>query len=115
LLLELNLAQLMAALHGARFFIGGDTGPLHLAAALGTPVVALYGPTDPAQTGPFSPGAVVLRNAGPEETTYRRGASYSSSMLSITVGQAEQAVVQRMALSRAQGARDGVSAGDARP
>jgi len=33
--------------------IAGDTGPLHLAAALGRPVVGLYGPTDPARNGPY--------------------------------------------------------------
>ena len=33
--------------------IGADTGPLHLAAALGTPLVGLYGPTDPARNGPY--------------------------------------------------------------
>ena len=97
LLLELDLPQLMAALRGARFFAGADTGPLHLAAALGTPVVGLYGPTDPAQTGPYSRDDVVVRNARPEETTYRRGSSYAPSMLSITVEQVEEAVARRLA------------------
>jgi heptosyltransferase-1 len=97
LLLELDLPQLMAALRGARFFAGADTGPLHLAVALGTPVVGLYGPTDPAQTGPYSREDVVVRNARPDETTYRRGSSYAPSMLSITVEQVEEAVARRLA------------------
>lgn len=96
LLLELDLPQLMAALRGAQFFVGGDTGPLHLSVALGTPVVGLYGPTDPAQTGPYSRDDVVVRNARPEETTYRRGSSHAPAMLSITVEQVEDAVVRRM-------------------
>lgn len=56
----------------AKLFIGGDTGPLHLAAALGTPIVAIYGPTDPARNGPFSAADMVLRNRS-EVNHSRRG------------------------------------------
>ncbi|HKO05819.1 MAG TPA: glycosyltransferase family 9 protein [Candidatus Acidoferrales bacterium] len=107
LLLELDLPQLMAALRGARFFVGADTGPLHLSVALGTPVVGLYGPTDPLQTGPYSRQDVVIRNALPHETTYRRGSSYSRSMLSISVEQVEEGVTRRLAAAsiRAEAAR----------
>ena len=45
----------------ARLVVAADTGPLHLACAVGTPVVGLFGPTDPARNGPFSPGDVVVR------------------------------------------------------
>jgi heptosyltransferase-1 len=48
-----NLRELAAILAGAAVVVGGDTGPLHLAAALGTPVVGLYGPTNPRRNGPF--------------------------------------------------------------
>src|SRR6266849_3681498 len=52
-----SLGQLMALLRNALCIVGGDTGPLHLAAALGTPAVAIFGPTDPARNGPYrSPG-----------------------------------------------------------
>lgn len=98
LLLDLDLPELMAAVRGARVFIGGDTGPLHLAAALGTPVVGLYGPTDPARNGPYSAADIVVRNATPEQTTYRRGNSFSGAMLSITVDQVEHAVARRLGL-----------------
>lgn len=53
LLYDGELGQLMAMLRGARCIVGGDTGPLHLAIALGTPAVALYGPTDPTRNGPY--------------------------------------------------------------
>ncbi len=44
-----------ALLARANVFVTGDTGPMHLAAAIGTPLVALFGPTDPHRTGPMSP------------------------------------------------------------
>ena len=48
-----NLRELAWILQQARLVIGGDTGPLHLAAALGTGVIGLYGPTDPRRNGPY--------------------------------------------------------------
>ncbi|MGZ7078638.1 MAG: lipopolysaccharide heptosyltransferase I [Thermoanaerobaculia bacterium] len=48
-----NLRELTTILGNASLVIGGDTGPLHLAAALGVPVVGLYGPTDPRRNGPY--------------------------------------------------------------
>jgi heptosyltransferase-1 len=62
-----GIAQLIALMRHARLFIGGDTGPLHLAAALNVPVVGLFGPTDPARTGPFGVRAIALRH--PESAT----------------------------------------------
>jgi heptosyltransferase-1 len=58
-----DLSQLIALTRKAALFIGGDTGPMHLAAALNVPVVALFGPTDPARNGPYSTRATVLRSA----------------------------------------------------
>ena len=96
--LPLGLGPLMALLRRSKFVVSADTGPLHLASALGTPVVGLYGPTDPARNGPYSGPSqiqsIVIRNPGKSETTYRRGASYSSPMLSITVDQVADAVAR---------------------
>ncbi len=91
-----ELPQLIALLRGAAFFVGGDSGPLHLTVALGTPVIGLYGPTDPARNGPYSPADVVVRNAGPEETTYKRDSAPALSMRSITVDQVVAAVQRRL-------------------
>jgi heptosyltransferase-1 len=90
--LPLGLGPLMALLSRARFVVSADTGPLHLASALATPVVGLYGPTDPARNGPYGGTSIVIRNPAKSETTYRRGASYSSPMLSISVDQVADAV-----------------------
>jgi heptosyltransferase I len=92
--LPLGLGPLMALLRRAKFVVSADTGPLHLASALGTPVVGLYGPTDPARNGPYGGTSIVIRNPAKSETTYRRGASYSSPMLSITADQVADAVAR---------------------
>lgn len=59
------LPELAALLKRAALVLSGDTGPLHLAQAVGTPVVAIFGPTDPTNTGPCGPSAVVLRRSVP--------------------------------------------------
>ena len=97
--IPLTLGPLMALLRRARFVVAADTGPLHLAAALGTPVVGLFGPTDPSRNGPYSvdcPNNIVVRNARNSETTYRRGTAHSPAMLSISVDQVFEAVQQCM-------------------
>src|SRR6202162_92040 len=66
-----TIEELMGLLAHARCVIAADSGPLHLAAALGTPVVGLYGPTDPARNGPFVAGAAIVHKALPEEISYK--------------------------------------------
>jgi heptosyltransferase-1 len=61
-LISCSIAELIALTRRALLFIGGDTGPLHLAAVLQIPVVAIFGPTDPARNGPYGTNSIVLRN-----------------------------------------------------
>ena len=56
---RLSLKGLAAVLRSVDLMITVDSGPMHIAAAVGTPVVALFGPTDPARTGPLGPGRVL--------------------------------------------------------
>jgi len=56
-----SLNQLAAVYHRAQVVVTTDSGPMHLAAAVGTPVVALFGPTAPWRTGPYGPNHVVIR------------------------------------------------------
>jgi heptosyltransferase-1 len=58
-----SISELIALTRRARLFIGGDTGPMHLAAALNVPVAAIFGPTNPARNGPFGTLSIVLRSA----------------------------------------------------
>lgn len=59
---ELDLFELAELYRRCNVVISNDTGPMHLAAAVGTPVIALFGPTDPALVGPYGPGHHVLRD-----------------------------------------------------
>jgi heptosyltransferase I len=67
-----SLSELIALTRRARLFVGGDTGPLHLAVALQVPVVAIFGPTNPARNGPHGERSVVLRSPGSTTTHARR-------------------------------------------
>ncbi len=77
-----SIGELIALARHASLFIGGDTGPMHLAAAVGVPVVTLFGPTDPARNGPYSTKAVVLRNAA-SVTTLSHSAAADPGMMAI--------------------------------
>jgi ADP-heptose:LPS heptosyltransferase len=88
--------------------VGGDTGPLHLAIALGTPAVAIFGPTDPARNGPYRMGArsdntapldIVLRSPH-AVTTYKRSGQPAPSILEIDVGTVFNAVRRQVEARR---------------
>jgi heptosyltransferase I len=77
-----SITELISLTRRARLFIGGDTGPLHLAAAFRVPVVAIYGPTDPARNGPYATRSVVLRSAE-SRTSHARRAAVDEGLLAI--------------------------------
>jgi heptosyltransferase-1 len=60
--LKCSITELIALARRASLLVGGDTGPMHLAAALRVPVIALFGPTRPDRNGPYGTQSVVLRN-----------------------------------------------------
>jgi lipopolysaccharide heptosyltransferase I len=78
-----GLPGLIYATRRAAAVLGVDSGPLHIAAALGKPGVALFGPTDPARNGPYGGSMRVLRRAD-AVTTYQRGAEIDESMRRIS-------------------------------
>ena len=78
-----SIAELVALTRRASLFIGGDTGPMHLAAALNVPVVAIFGPTNPARNGPFGTRAIVLRSAS-SMTDHSRRPEPEQGLLEIT-------------------------------
>jgi len=58
---QTTLPELIEWLRACAILVTNDSGPMHIAAALGTPVVALFGPTDPARTGPYRASGAVLQ------------------------------------------------------
>jgi heptosyltransferase-1 len=81
--MKCSISELIALTRRARLFVGGDTGPMHLAAALQVPVVAIFGPTDPARNGPYGTRSVVLRNPA-SPTTHARRAEPDEGLLEIS-------------------------------
>jgi heptosyltransferase-1 len=81
-----SLGELIALTRRASLFVGGDTGPLHLAAALQVPVVAIFGPTDPGRNGPFGTSSIVLRSPA-SATSHARRAEADPGLLRITADQ----------------------------
>ena len=91
-----NLDQLIALTRRITLAIAGDTGPLHLACALGRPVVGIYGPTDPSRNGPYGTRFKVLRS--PESRRdHTRYESPEAGLLTITPEEVLQAASQLLA------------------
>ncbi len=87
-----TLAELAALLQQARLAVTTDTGPMHLAAALGTPVAALFGPTAPWRTGPFGEGHEVVRLALDCSPCFRRQCPEPRCLTDLPVSVAQEAV-----------------------
>ncbi len=86
-----DLATLVALSRRARLVLGGDSGPIHLAHALGTPVLAVMGPTDPARHGPYGAPDGALARPLPCSYCYRRFTETKACLLEI----APEAVLER--------------------
>ncbi|MDZ7386405.1 MAG: glycosyltransferase family 9 protein [candidate division KSB1 bacterium] len=92
-----DLKQLGALLGRIRLLVTTDSAPMHIAAAVGTKVVALFGPTNPALQGPFGPGHVVVRNEsvaclGCNRTTCSDGRCMSELSVEKVAAACEQAL-----------------------
>ena len=92
---ESGIAGLIDATRRATLVVGVDSGPLHLAAALGKAGAAIFGPTNPARNGPFGGDFEVFRTPG-VETTHRRGTVIDAAMRAITPEQVLRALEARI-------------------
>lgn len=101
--MKLCISELIALTRHAKLFIGGDTGPMHLSAAIGVPVVAIFGPTDPARNGPYGTRSIVLRNPA-SPTTHQRRAQPDEAMLEISTDAVVEAARRLLSQPASEGA-----------
>jgi len=86
-----GIQGLIDATRRAQAIVGVDSGPVHLAAALGKPGVAIYGPTDPASHGPYGGTLQVLRSSS-AVTSYKRRAADAGSMRAVSPAEVVEAL-----------------------
>ncbi len=88
-----NVAQLVALTRRVAVVVGHDSGPAHLAAAIGIPVVALYGPTDPARNGPWGEGPICVLRHPSSLTSHKRLPATDPGLAQIGVDEVLASVV----------------------
>lgn len=89
---QLTLKELAYVEQQGEVFIGGDTGPMHLASAVGAPVVAIFGPTDPRKYGPYGKCSVVVRREVSCGPCHKRTCANPECMKAVTPQQVLEAV-----------------------
>jgi heptosyltransferase I len=94
--LPVSFIQLIPLLRKARLLIGGDTGPFHLACALGIPVVGILGPTSPTRNGPWRESDEVVARALPCSFCYGRTCPTQSECMDISVDAVFEGVIRRL-------------------
>jgi len=96
-----TLGEAASVLSSCELAVTNDSGLMHLAAAVGTPLVALFGSTDPGATGPVSHRAVVVRGNAPCAPCFRRRCpALLECFLDITVDRVEEACDRALAMGR---------------
>jgi len=88
---DTTLPQLAALLRRATMFVGSDTGPLHLAAAVGTTCVSMYGPTRPSDCGPYGQQHIALQSYYQDGSARERRRAPNDAMRAIDVEQVAEA------------------------
>jgi heptosyltransferase-1 len=86
-----SLTELIQTLLKAKLFVGGDTGPMHLAAMLGVTTVAIFGPTDPGRNGPYYERTTAVRHPK-SHTNYSHSAKPDLGIAQITVDEVMKAI-----------------------
>ena len=93
-----TLRQLAALIEGAELVIANDSGPMHIAAALNRPLVALFGPTNPVRTGPYGRQDAVLRLNLPCSPCYSRACTHQSCLQWLTIAPVLELAQRQMEL-----------------
>jgi len=95
-----RIPDILALARAASLFVSGDTGPLQLAGAVGTPIVAIFGPTDPERNGPWAADDRVVSRWALCECAYQRQCHAATWCLDdVTVSEVSAAILQRLGSS----------------
>ncbi len=89
-----NLVELGSLLRDMDLVVSNDSGPMHIAAALGVRVVALMGPTDPVRTGPYGEGHIVFSGRASCAPCFRRSCPDNVCMKKISPDEVYKAVIE---------------------
>jgi len=91
-----DLKELIEVIRNARFMVSNDSGPMHIAAALGIPVFAIFGPTDPLRTGPYGEGHTIIREDIPCAPCFKRTCNDIKCMNSLSAEKVYEIIKQRL-------------------
>ena len=91
-----DLKGLIEIIRGARFIVSNDSGPMHIAAALGIPVFAIFGPTDPVRTGPYGRGHTVIREEVSCSPCFKKNCDDMKCMKSLSVEKVYEIIKRKL-------------------
>jgi heptosyltransferase-1 len=94
-----DLVELIEVMKHARFVVSNDSGPMHIAAALGVPVFAIFGPTDPEKTGPYGKGHTVIRENIPCAPCFRRACADPKCMTALSAERVYRIIMNKLGSS----------------
>ena len=93
-----SLKELIGIMRDAKFVVSNDSGPMHIAAALGIPVFAIFGPTDPAKTGPYGKGHTIIKAGAPCAPCFQRTCDDSQCMKSVSADKVFEIIKSKQSL-----------------
>jgi lipopolysaccharide heptosyltransferase I len=88
-----NIKELISIIRGARCVISNDSGPMHIAAAFGIPVVAIFGPTNPVRTGPYGRNHIIVKSDIECAPCYKKNCNSIKCMNDVSVEKVYEAVM----------------------
>ncbi|KKK71455.1 hypothetical protein LCGC14_2913750, partial [marine sediment metagenome] len=94
-----TLREATAVIRNARFMITNDSGPMHIAAALGVPTYAIFGPTSPGLTGPYGQGHTIIRTGDDCSPCFKRSCEHTKCMEGVSPSQVLEAIMANSGLS----------------
>ncbi|GER93871.1 glycosyltransferase family 9 protein [hot springs metagenome] len=88
-----DIKELISIVRGARYVVSNDSGPMHIAAAFGIPIVAIFGPTNPVRTGPYGKNNIVVKSGVECAPCYKKNCRKVKCMDDISVEDVYEAVM----------------------